>query len=53
MSALDPKKTYKNLKKKGFIDSTTKSVDHKHVDFFHNKKLDAYRQLQVKATSPF
>lgn len=38
MSVLDPQKTYKNLKKKGFIDSTTKSVDHKHVDFFHNKK---------------
>ena len=38
MSVLDPKKTYKNLKKKGFIDSITKSVDHKHMDFFHNEK---------------
>lgn len=38
MSVLDPKKTYKNLKKKGFIDSVTKSVDHKHMDFFHEGK---------------
>lgn len=38
MSVLDHRKTYMNLKKKGFIDSTTKSVDHKHVDFFHNEK---------------
>jgi hypothetical protein len=39
MSVLDPKKTYKNLKKKGFIDSTTKSVDHKRVEFFYNDKF--------------
>lgn len=38
MSSLDPKKTYSNLKKKGFIDSINKSVDHKRVDFFHNDK---------------
>lgn len=38
MSVLDPKKTYNNLKKKGFIDSTTKSIDHKRVEFFHNGK---------------
>jgi hypothetical protein len=36
MSALDPKKTYKNLKNKGFIDSTTKSIDHKRVEFYYN-----------------
>jgi len=39
MSVLDPDKTYKNLKKKGFIDSTTKSVDHKRVELFHNNKF--------------
>lgn len=38
MSVLDHNKTYQNLKKKGFIDSPTKSVDHKHVEFFHNEK---------------
>lgn len=38
MSVLDPKKTYSNLKKKGFIDSASKSVDHKRVDFFYNDK---------------
>jgi len=38
MSVLDPRKTYRNLKKKGFTSSTTKSVDHKHLEFFHNKK---------------
>ena len=39
MSVLDPQKTYKNLKKKGFIDSTTKSVDHKRLEFYYNKKF--------------
>ena len=39
MSVLDPKKTYKSLKKKGFTDTITKSVDHKRLEFFHNKKL--------------
>jgi hypothetical protein len=38
MSVLDPKKTYKNLKSKGFVDSINKSKDHKWVDFFHNEK---------------
>ena len=39
MSVLDPQKTYKNLKRKGFIDSTTKSVDHKRLELFYNKKF--------------
>lgn len=39
MSVLDPDKTYKNLKKKGFIDSKTKSIDHKRLEFFYDKKL--------------
>ena len=32
MSVLDPKKTYRNLKKKGFIDSPDKSDDHKYLE---------------------
>jgi len=39
MSVLDPKKTYRNLKKKGFVDSVTKSKDHKRLEFFHKKRL--------------
>ncbi len=39
MSVLDPKKTYKNLKRKGFEDTLTKSVDHKRLEFFHEDKL--------------
>ena len=38
MSTLDPKKTYSNLKKKGFIDSTNKSDDHKYLDLNYNGK---------------
>lgn len=38
MSVLDPKKTYKSLKSKGFIDSMNRSKDHKWVDFFYNEK---------------
>jgi hypothetical protein len=39
MSVLDHRKTYMNLKKKGFIDSTTKSVDHKRLEFYYNEKF--------------
>jgi predicted RNA binding protein YcfA (HicA-like mRNA interferase family) len=45
MSALDPKKTYKNLKKKGFVDSDSKSVDHKYLELFHNDKLVLYTKI--------
>ncbi len=38
MSVLDSKKTYRNLKSKGFTDSTKRSDDHKWVDFFYKKK---------------
>ena len=38
MSVLDPKKTYKNLKKKGFTDSENKSDDHKYIELVHNVK---------------
>lgn len=39
MSVLDPKKTYNNLKKKGFIDAENKSVDHKRLELFHEGKF--------------
>lgn len=39
MSVLDPEKTYRNLKKKGFVDSVNKSVDHRHLDLFHEGKF--------------
>lgn len=45
MSVLDPKKTYKNLKKKGFVDSDCKSVDHKYLELFHNDKLVLYTKI--------
>lgn len=38
MSALDAKKSYNNLKNKGFEVAYNKSNDHKRLDFFHNGK---------------
>lgn len=45
MSVLDPKKTYRNLKKKGFKDSETKSDDHKYLELFYNNKLVLYTKI--------
>lgn len=45
MSTLDPKKTYKNLKKKGFIDSVKRSDDHKYLELFYKDKLVLYTKL--------
>ena len=45
MSVLDPKKTYKNLKKKGFVDSISKSDDHKYLELFYNDKLVLYTKI--------
>jgi len=39
MAAIDSKKTYKNLKKKGFVDSANRSVDHKYLELYHDGKL--------------
>jgi predicted RNA binding protein YcfA (HicA-like mRNA interferase family) len=39
MSILDTKKTYKNLKKKGFVVSKNKSPDHRRIEFFYKKKF--------------
>lgn len=38
MSVLDPKETYRNLKKKGFVDAENKSVDHKRLELIHDGK---------------
>lgn len=45
MSVLDPNKTYKNLKKKGFIDSTNKSNDHKYIELWHEGKYILYTKI--------
>lgn len=42
---LDKKLTYKNLKKKGFIDSDSHSDDHKYLDFFYNGKFICYTKI--------
>lgn len=42
---LDKKTTYKNLKKKGFIDSETRSDDHKYLEYFHQGKLICYTKV--------
>jgi hypothetical protein len=34
MAVLEGKKTYKNLKKNGFIDSPNKSDDHLYLEFY-------------------
>lgn len=39
MSVLDPRKTYNNLKRKGFIESINKSPDHKRLEFFYEGKF--------------
>ncbi|MBC6401434.1 MAG: hypothetical protein GDA37_10590 [Ekhidna sp.] len=43
--ALDSKKAYKNLKKKGFEDSKNHSNDHKYLEFHHNGKMILYIKL--------
>lgn len=45
MSALDPNKTYRNLKKKGFIDSIRKSDDHRFLELYHNGKYVLHTKL--------
>ncbi len=45
MSVLDARKTYRNLKKKGFVDSILRSYDHKYLELFHNNKLVCYTKL--------
>ncbi|MGE4308916.1 hypothetical protein [Bacteroides sp.] len=42
---LSKKKAYKNLKKKGFVDSPNKSVDHKYLDYLVDGKLILYTKV--------
>lgn len=42
---LDSKKAYKNLKKKGFIDSESHSCDHKYLDLFIGDKYVGYTKI--------
>ena len=39
MSVLDPRKTYKNLMKKGFTVASSKSKGHKRLELFHEGKF--------------
>ncbi len=39
MAAIDAKKTYKNLIKKGFVAAKNKSSNHKWLEFYHNEEL--------------
>jgi hypothetical protein len=42
---LDKNKTYKNLKKKGFSDSTGHSDDHRYLEYFVDGKLVLYTKI--------
>jgi len=43
--ALDRKKAYRNLKKKGFADSENRSGDHLYLDFIHERKFALYTKI--------
>lgn len=45
MAVLDGKKTYKNLKKKGFSDAENRSPDHKCLDYYYDGKLIAFTKI--------
>lgn len=45
MAVIDSKKTYKNLKKKGFVDSINHSPDHKYLEFYFQNKLILYTKI--------
>ena len=45
MAVIDSKKTYKNLKKKGFVDSFNHSIDHKYLELYHKGKLILYTKV--------
>lgn len=50
MAVLDAKKTYRNLKSKGFTDSLNKSGDHKYIEFFYEGKLLLYTKISHGAS---
>lgn len=45
MSSLDSKKTYQNLKKKGFVDMNGGSKDHKRLELIHEGKFILHTKL--------
>ncbi len=45
MSVLDPQKTIRNLKKKGFKESTVRSHNHIYLEFFHEKRLVVHTKV--------
>jgi hypothetical protein len=45
MAVLDAKKTYKNLKSKGFEDAPNRSDDHKYLEFYQNDVLILYTKI--------
>jgi predicted RNA binding protein YcfA (HicA-like mRNA interferase family) len=49
MAVLDAKKTYKNLKTKGFEDAPNKSDDHKYLNFIYNDKLILHTKISHSA----
>ena len=51
MAVLDAKKAYKNLKKKGFVDSITKTPDHNHIPQYTHKTLKI-KHLIIKNQLP-
>jgi hypothetical protein len=42
---LDRNKTYRSLKKKGFVDSPGHSGDHKYLEYFADGKLALYTKI--------
>lgn len=49
MAVLDAKKSYQNLKKKGFEDSPNKSIDHKWLELFYDGKLILHTKMSHSA----
>ena len=45
MAVLDAKKTYKNLKSKGFQDAPNRSDDHKYLEFYQDEQLILYTKI--------
>ena len=45
MSVLDAKRTYQNLKTKGFVDSKRKSADHKYLELYHEGRYVTHTKI--------
>jgi len=45
MAELDRKKTYRNLKKKGFLDAEHREDGHKYLELFHEGKLVLFTRI--------